>query len=54
MPNMNNVIRKDNSKIIKNTALSTFKTSNCLRDCPVDGNRLSEYLIYTRSINTTT
>ena len=43
---MNNVIRKHNSKIMKNPAPSTTKTCNCRRkiDCPMDGNCLSEAL----------
>ena len=47
MPNMNNIIRKHNSKIMKNPAPSTTKTCNCRRktDCPMDGNCLSECLI---------
>ena len=56
MPNMNNVIRKHNSKIMKNPAPSTTKTCNCRRktDCPMDGNCLSECLIYKASVSTTT
>ena len=36
MPNMNNVIRKHNSKIVKNQAPCTIKTCNCCQktDCP--------------------
>ena len=47
MPNMNNVIRK-------NPATSTTKTCNCRRktDCPMDGNCLSECLIYKASVIT--
>ena len=47
MHNMNNVIRKHNSKILKNPAPSTTKTRNCNRktDCPMDGNCFSECLI---------
>ena len=56
MPNMNNVIRKHNSKTLKNPASSTTKTSNCHRitDCPKDAKCLTEYLIYKASITTTT
>ena len=52
---MNNVIRKHNSKIMKNPAPSTTKTCNCRRkiDCPMDGNCLSECLIYKASVITT-
>ena len=52
MPNMNNVTRKHNSKII---APPTIKTCNCRRkaDCPMDGNCLFECLIYKASVNTT-
>ena len=48
MPNMNKIIRLHNSKIMKNPAPSTTKTCNCRRktDCPMDGNCLSECLIY--------
>ena len=55
MPNMNNVIWKHNSKIMKNPSPSTTKTCNCHRktDCPMDGNCLSEYLIYKASVSTT-
>ena len=44
MPDMNNVIRKHNSKIVKNPAPSTTKTCNWHRktDCPIDGNCLSQ------------
>ena len=53
---MNNVIRKHNSKIMKNPAPSTTKTCNCRRktDCPMDGNCLSECLIDKASAITTT
>ena len=56
MPNMNNVIRKHNSKIMKNPAPSTSKTCDCRRktDCPMDGNCLSECLIYKASVSRTT
>ena len=56
MPHMNNVIQKHNSKIMKNPAPSTTKTCNCCRktDCPMDGNCLSECLIYKASVSTTT
>ena len=56
MPNMNNVIRKHNSKIMKNPAPSTTKTCNYRRktDCPMDGNYLSECLIYKAPVSTTT
>ena len=56
MPNLNNVIWKHNSKIMKNPAPSTTKTCNCRRktDCPMDGNCLSECLIYKASVSTTT
>ena len=49
MPNMNNVIRKHNSEIMKNPAPSTTKTCNCRRkaDCPMDGN----CLLYALSTN---
>ena len=55
MPNMNNVIRKHNSKIMINPAPSTTKTCNCHRktDCPMDVNCLSECLIYKASVITT-
>ena len=53
---MNNVIRKRNSKIMKYPASSTTKTYNYRRktDCPMDGNCLSECLIYKASVSTTT
>ena len=56
MPNMNNVNRKHNSKIMKNSAPSTTKTCNCHRKtgCPMDGNCFSEYLIFKASVSTTT
>ena len=43
---MNNVIRKHNSKIMKDPAPFTTKTCNCRckTDCPKDGSCLSEYL----------
>ena len=55
MPNMNKVIRKHNSKIMKNPAPSTTKTCNRRRktDCPMNGNCLSECLIYKASVVTT-
>ena len=55
MPNMNNVIPKPNSKIMKNSEQSTTKTCNCRRkaECPMDGNCLSECLIYKASVITT-
>ena len=56
MPNMNNVIRKHNSKIMENPASSTPKTCNCRQktDCPMDGDCLSEYLIHKASVSATT
>ena len=53
---MNNVIRKHNSKIMKNPAPSGTKTCNYRQkpDCPMDGNCLSECLIYKASVSTTT
>ena len=56
MPNMNNAIRKHNSKIMKNPALSTTKTCNFHRkiDYPMDGNCLSQSLIYKASVITAT
>ena len=56
MPSKNNLVRKHNSKIVKDPAPSTIKTCNCRRkaDCPLDGNCLSEYLIYKASVNITT
>ena len=56
MPSMKNVIRKHNSKTVKNPASSTTKTCNCHRktDCPKDANCLSEYLIYKAFVSTTT
>ena len=52
---MNNVIWKYNSKIMKNPAPSTIKTCNyCQKiDFPMNGNCLSECLIYKASVNTT-
>ena len=44
MPNINNVIRKHISKIMKNPAPSTTKTCNYLSEC----------LIYKASVSTTT
>ena len=56
MPNMNNIIRKHNSKTVKNPASSTTKTCSCHRrtDCSKDANCLSEYLIFKASVSTTT
>ena len=56
MPNMNNIIRKHSSKIMKSSALSTTETCNCHRkiECSVDGNCLSECLIYKASVSATT
>ena len=56
MTSMNNFIRKHNSKIIKGQAPSNIKSFNRRRkkDCPMDGNCLSECLIYKASVNTTT
>ena len=53
---MNNVIRKYNSKIMKNPAPSTTKTCNCRQKtaCPMEGNCLSECLIYKACASTTT
>ena len=55
MPDMNSVIRK-HSKIMKDPAPSTTKTCNCRpkTECPMDGNCLSECLIYKASVSTTT
>ena len=45
MPNINNVIQKHSSKIIKNPASSTIKTCDCRRktegNCPRGGNCLN-------------
>ena len=56
MYNINNVIRKYNFKIMKNLGPSTTKTCNCRRqiDCRMDGDCLSECLIYKASASTTT
>ena len=56
MPNLNNVIWKHNSKIMKNPAPSTTKTCNCRRktDCPMDCNCLSDCLICKASGSTIT
>ena len=56
MPNTNNIIRNHNSKIMKNPASSTTKTCNCRQktDCLMDGNCLSECLIYKASASATT
>ena len=56
MSSMNNVIRKHNSKIMKDPTSSTIKTCNCLRrtSFPMDSKCLSECLIYKASVNTTT
>ena len=53
MPNMNNVIRKNNCKIMKNPVQSTTKICNCRRktDCRIDGNCLSECRIYKASVS---
>ena len=55
MSNMNNVIQKHNSKIMKNPAPSTTKTCSCHQktDFPMDGNCLFEDLIYKASAITT-
>ena len=55
MPNMNNVIRKNNCKIMKNPVQSTTKICNCRRktDCRIDGNYLSECRIYKASVSKT-
>ena len=50
---MNNVIRKHNSKIMKNPAPSTTNICRRKTDCPMDGNCLSECLIYKASVITT-
>ena len=49
------VVRKHNSKVMKNPAPST-KACNCRlkTDCPMDGNCLSEWLVYKASVSTTT
>ena len=46
----------NNSKIIKNPPTFATKTCTCRRktDCPIDGNCLSECLIFKASVNTTT
>ena len=68
MPNMNNFIRKHDSKIMfpddivhvrlttVNPAPSTTKTCNCRRKtgCPMEGNCFSEFLIYKASVSTST
>ena len=53
---MNSVMRKHNSKIMENPAPSSTKTCNFRRktDCPMDGNCLSECLVYKASVSTTT
>ena len=50
------VVRKHNSKVMKNPASSTTKACNCRlkTDCPMDGNCLSEWLVYKTSVSTTT
>ena len=56
MPNMKTVIRKYNSKIMKNPTQFATKTCNCRRktDCTMDGNCLSECFNYKSSVSTTT
>ena len=56
MRSLNNVIRKHNSKIMKNPAPTTTKTCNYRQktDYHMDHNCLSEYLIYKAFVNTTT
>ena len=56
MPNMNNIIRKHNSSVMKDPTPPTTKTCNCRRktDCPMSGNCLSECFIYNASIETPT
>ena len=53
MPNMNNVIRKHNSKIVKNRTPCTLQLLSKNR-LPMNGNCLSECLINKVSVNTTT
>ena len=52
----NNFIQKYNSKVNKKPLPSNIKTCDCRRkaDCPMNGNCLSEYLIYKASVNPTT
>ena len=56
MTRENNFIQKYNSKIDKEPLPSNIKTCDCSRkaDCPMNGNCLSECLIYKASVNTTT
>ena len=56
MRNMNNIIQKHNSKIMKSPAPFTTKTCNLLRktNCPMDGKCLFECLIYKASVRRTT
>ena len=56
MPNMNNIIRKHNSNVMKDPIPPTTKTCNCRKktDCPMNGNCLSECFIYKASIDTPT
>ena len=56
MPNMNNVIRKHNSKIMKNPPSFNTKTCNYRQktDCPMDGNCLFQCFIYKASVSATT
>ena len=56
MRNMNNIIQKHNSKIMKSPAPFTTKTCNLLRktNCSMDGKCLFECLIYKASVRRTT
>ena len=56
MLNVNNIIRKHSSKIMKNLAPSTTKNCNCRRktECPMHDNCLSECLMYEAFVSKTT
>ena len=56
MQNMNNIIRKHNSSVMKDPISPTTKTCNCRKksDCPMNVICLSECFIYKASIDTPT
>ena len=53
MPNMNNIIRKQNSSVMKDPIPPTTKTCNCRKKtaCTMKSNCLSESFIYKASID---
>ena len=56
MPSMKNVIQKHNSKVMEDPKPANSKTCSCRQksDCPLNQNCLSECLVYSAIVNTST